>query len=78
MKSKYSDMRVADNMRAMRAKHRMTQREVADAINVNVATIANWESGKGGMSFESAWKLADLFGCSLGELSGTEEKHPAA
>lgn len=78
MKSKYSDMRVADNMRAMRAKHRMTQREVADAINVNVATIANWESGKGGMSFESAWKLADLFDCSLGELSGTEEKHTAA
>ena len=78
MKSSYSDMKVADNLRSLRARHRMTQQEAAYAINVSIATIANWESGKGGMSFESAWKLANLFGCSLGELSGTEETHSAA
>lgn len=72
----YSDMKVADNLRGQRAKRRMTQQEVADAIGVSPGTVNNWEAGKGGMSFENAWKLADLFGCGIGELFGRDEsKH---
>lgn len=75
----YSDMKVADNLRGQRAKRRMTQQEVADAIGVSPGTVNNWEAGKGGMSFENAWKLADLFGCGIGELFGRDEsKHTAA
>lgn len=75
----YSDMKVADNLRGQRAKRRMTQQEVADAIGVSPGTVNNWEAGKGGMSFENAWKLADLFGCGIGELFGRDEsKHTVA
>lgn len=75
----YSDMKVADNLRGQRAKRRMTQQEVADAIGVSQGTVNNWEAGKGGMSFENAWKLADLFECGIGELFGRDEsKHTAA
>lgn len=75
----YSDMKVADNLRGQRAKRRMTQQEVADAIGVSPGTVNNWEAGKGGMSFENAWKLADLFECGIGELFGRDEsKHTAA
>lgn len=73
MQNSYSDMKVADNLRACRAKRRLTQQDVADAIGVNVASVANWEAGKCGMSLESACKLADLFNCSIGELSGRDE-----
>lgn len=75
----YSDTTVADNLRGQRAKRRMTQQEVADAIGVSPGTVNNWEAGKGGMSFENAWKLADLFECGIGELFGRDEsKHTAA
>lgn len=75
----YSDATVADNLRGWRAKRRMTQQEVADAIGVSPGTVNNWEAGKGGMSFENAWKLADLFGCGIGELFGRDEsKHTVA
>lgn len=75
----YSDMKVADNLRGQRAKRRMTQQDVADAIGVSPGTVNNWEAGKGGMSFENAWKLADLFECGIGELFGRDEsKHTAA
>lgn len=75
----YSDIKVADNLRGQRAKRRMTQQEVADAIGVSPGTVNNWEAGKGGMSFENAWKLADLFGCGIGELFGRDEsKHTVA
>lgn len=66
----YSDESVANNLRANRAKRRMTQQEVAEAIGVNASTVANWEQGKGGMGFENAWKLADLFECGIDELFG--------
>ena len=78
MMSPYSNVVVADNLRSMRARHRMTQQDVANAIGVTEGTVVNWESGKGGMSLKNAWKLADLFHCGIGELSGTEETHSAA
>ena len=56
----------------------MTQQEVADAIGVSPGTVNNWEAGKGGMSFENAWKLADLFGCGIGELFGRDESNHTA
>lgn len=70
----YSDATVADNLRGQRAKRRMTQQEVAESIGVSISTVTNWEAGKGGMSFENAWKLADLFECGIGELFGRDEQ----
>ena len=73
----FSKSVLADNLRGLRAKHRMTQEEVAKAVGVNVNTIANYENGVGGMGYETAWKLADLYGVSIGELGGRDERRTA-
>lgn len=60
----------AGNLRAFRAKRRMSQQSVADAIGVDQITISNYENAVSGMSFENAWALADLFGVTLDDLGG--------
>lgn len=73
----FSKSVLADNLRGLRAKHRMTQEEVAKVVGVSVNTIANYENGEGGMGYETAWKLADLYGVSIGELGGRDERKTA-
>ena len=65
---------MADNLRGLRAKKRMTQAEVAEAIGVSTNTIVNYENGDGSVSYETAWKLADLYGVPLCDLGGREER----
>lgn len=69
---------LADNLRGFRAKKRMSQSEVASAVGVSETTIANYENGKGGLGFETAWALADLFGVPLCDLGGRDESEFAA
>ena len=68
---------MANNLRGLRAKNRMTQEEVAKAIGVTSNTILNYENGDSGLSYENAWKLADLYCVSLCELGGRNERELA-
>ena len=52
---------LAANLRAFRARARMKQSEVAAAVGVTANTIMNYENGEGGIGYETAWALADLF-----------------
>lgn len=70
----YSKDVVAANLRGLRAKKRMTQAEVAEVIGVNVNTIGNYENGDSSMSYEAAWKLADLYDVPLCALGGRDER----
>lgn len=65
---------MADNLRGLRAKKRMTQAEVAEAVGVSTNTITNYENGEGSVSYETAWKLADLYGVPIAELGGRDER----
>lgn len=65
---------LAGNLRAFRAKARMTQAEVAKHVGVTTATIQNYESGEGGLGYDVAWRLADLFGVTMGELGSRNER----
>ena len=61
---------LADSIRGFRAKKRMTQAELGEAVGRDQATIGNWELGKSAPDYFDAWKLADVFGvplCALGE-----------
>lgn len=62
--------RMGAMLRGYRAQRRLTQKEVADAIDTSESTIVNYENGKGGMSYATACKLADLYGVTLDELGG--------
>lgn len=70
----YSKDVIAANLRGLRAKRRMTQAEVAEAVGMNINTISNYENGDSSMSYEAAWKLADLYGVPLCELGGRDER----
>ena len=61
---------MAANLRALRAREGLTQEEVASKVNVKNGTIINYENGKSSPSYETAWRLADLYKVSLGELGG--------
>lgn len=60
---------IAGGIRAQRAKLHVNQKEVAEAIEVNQATVSAWEN-RGCITLENAWKLADYYGISIDELAG--------
>lgn len=68
---------MAANLRSLRARYDLTQEEVASRIGVSTGTIINYESGDSKPSYEVAWRLADLYGVTLGELGGRPEPHAA-
>lgn len=72
----------AANLRALRAKKRLSQSQVAEAIGVNAQTVINYESetAPNTPTYETAWELCDLFGITIDELGGREapECKPAA
>jgi transcriptional regulator with XRE-family HTH domain len=69
---------MAANLRGLRAKKRMTQAEVAEAVGISSATVQNYENGVGSVSYEVAWSLADLFGIPICDLGGRDERRFAS
>lgn len=51
------------SLAAARVNAKKTQRDVADLMNVNVSTIANWENGKTSPNIEQFVKLCDIYDC---------------
>ena len=62
--------RVGATIRAERARRGLTQAELAEATGIAQTTLAGYERGKSGMSFENALTLAEFFGMGLDEFSG--------
>ena len=60
----------ADNLRLWRTSQGMSQKELADKINVSFQTISHWETGYAIPSIEEIVALADFFDTSLDELIG--------
>ena len=64
MKSK-----IVPRIRILRAQTNLTQKDLADLLEVSEGTIANWEKGSGNFSWlENAHKLCKLFDCDISEL----------
>lgn len=51
------------SLEAARVNAKMTQRESAVAMNVNVTTICNWEKGKTSPNAVQFLKLCELYKC---------------
>lgn len=66
----HSIEQLAENLRALRARRKLSQHEVAVGIGVTQAALSAWECGKQGMSLDKAAKVADFYGVSLDELVG--------
>ena len=62
-----------NEIRVFRAKHRMTQDELATKLNVSRQTLSAIENNKYFPSLELALKIAKIFSCTVDELFSLDE-----
>jgi putative transcriptional regulator len=69
-----------NQLKVYRAKHDLTQAELAQAVEVSRQTINSIENGRYDPSLELAFKLADCFDCRVEDLfqpdNTTSSVHP--
>jgi DNA-binding XRE family transcriptional regulator len=68
MKSRLADCIAAYNERLIPGQTPMTQSGIAAAIGVTEGAVSLWTAGKRSMQMESAFKIAQLLGCSVDDL----------
>lgn len=57
----------------LREKLRLTQQEVADAVDIDKLTLIRFEAGKCSMRIDNVWKIADFFDVSIDYLIGRSD-----
>ena len=60
-------MKLGSHLKQLRARKKLTLREVAELLDIPVSTYRDWEYGKA-IQGEPYVKLAKIFGVSLSEL----------
>lgn len=59
-----------ENLKILRKKTNLTQKEVADAVGITFQTYSYYETGRTNPTPEMLCKLADFFGVTVDELLG--------
>lgn len=67
-------IRLAENIRALRKQHRFTQEQLAEALSVTPGAVYKWEAGLSQPELAIIVELADLFDTSVDVLLGYEMK----
>ena len=67
---------IAKNLAYYRKAAGMTQAELAEKINYSDKSVSKWESGNGVPDIYILMKLANLFGVTLNDLVGEEQRAP--
>lgn len=67
-------MALADNLRDLRHKHSLSQRDLADAIGVSHPRISEMEKGKANPTLSTLQNIADVFGVSVAHLVREKRK----
>mgnify|MGYP001851359216 CR=1 FL=1 len=69
----------ADRLKQLRKEAHLTQKQLADKLFIDQASISNWETNKTKPDFDKQTELAKIFGVSLDYLRGLDdEKEPAS
>lgn len=61
-------------LKQLRISHELTQKELADKLNVSQNAIYNWENGKREPDFETLEFIADIFNVDMDYLLGRADK----
>ena len=61
------------NIRRLRVKHGMTQKELAEYLNVSMQAVSKWERGYAYPDLALLLPIACLFSVTLDELFGRDE-----
>ena len=67
-------IRLAENIRALRKQHRFTQEQLAEGLGVTPGAVYKWEAGLSQPELAIIVELADLFDTSVDVLLGYEVK----
>ena len=62
-----------NRLKELRKEKKLTQKELADKINVSKITVLRWENGERQIKPEKAEKLANFFGVSIAHLLGYDD-----
>ncbi|SDN68357.1 helix-turn-helix transcriptional regulator [Bacillus sp. OK048] len=61
-------MEIQNRVKELRAKHRLTQGELADLVQITRQTIVALEKGSYSPSLLLAWKISRVFGLSIEDI----------
>ena len=67
-------IRLAENIRALRRQHRFTQEQLAESLGVTPGAVYKWEAGLSQPELAIIVELSDLFDTSVDVLLGYEMK----
>lgn len=67
-------IRLAENIRALRRQHRFTQEQLAESLGVTPGAVYKWETGLSQPELAIIVELSDLFDTSVDVLLGYEMK----
>lgn len=66
-------MKFSDNLRLLRTKHRLSQKEIGDIVGVTSQAISKWENGIAEPDNDSLLKLSNYFNVSTDYLLGKND-----
>ena len=66
-----------NRIKELRAKHHLTQQQLAEKVGVRRETIVSLEMGKYNPSLKLAWQIAQLFQCPIEEVFLFDEERVA-
>lgn len=61
---------LAANLKLLREQHELTQKQVADALNIERSTYTYYERGRTLPTFATIYKLSKIFNVSIDALAG--------
>ena len=64
---------VAQRIKDLMKSEKLTQMQLAHALDVGQSSISDWLNSKSEPSIENLWKLADFFDVSVDYLIGRKE-----
>ena len=67
-------MNFAERLKQLRNNKHISQRELAEDLNVGSGTVAMWEMGHRVPKLEKLEEIADYFNVNMGYLMGEEDK----
>ncbi len=69
-------MKLSENIYRLRTEKRMSQGDLAEALEVSRQSVSKWETGSATPELDKLMKMAALFGITLDELVSGEQPQP--
>lgn len=63
-----------NRLKELRQEKKLSQKEIADLLEVSEKTISRWENGENAIKSDKAQQLADYFKVGIGYLLGDDER----